>query len=253
MLDDVMRHITTIMQQMNHSVAASQQTLEEASLGKERMEEAVDQMNVISTYTERMGRVVKRLDNRSREIEETLSLITQIASQTNLLALNAAIEAARAGEAGKGFAVVADEVRKLADLSNRHVEKIGLVLHELTMDTQDLWNEMNRTTETTEHGIAKMKSADEKFVSIVGKVEEVHSLLGTAQSMADRISGNVANVNGIIDEMAFITEKNRKNLEGISVSCDDQLSSVVGFEQITTELRNITENLNRQITEANVG
>lgn len=247
MLDGVLQKLSLITKQLDASISSSKSTTEEALAGKERMGEAVLQMDAISTNTEQMGEVVVRLENRSQEIRDTLELMTQIAQQTNLLALNAAIEAARAGEAGKGFAIVADEVRKLADLSSRHAEKIGNVIDELATDTHDLGNEMKRTKESTDIGIDKVKSSDILFSSIVAKVEEVHKMLTTAYGMAGEVGMDVDEVYKFIDVIVSVTDDNRINMESISASSDEQFAAIVGFETITTNLRTITEKLNSEI------
>ena len=252
MLNDVLSNSTSITKQLTTSKESSQEAMEDALVGSGGMKDTVGQMSVISTNIEQMGQVVERLENRSIEIRGILKLMTDIAQQTNLLALNAAIEAARAGEAGKGFAVVADEVRKLADISSQHAGRIGIVINGLTEDTIDLAKEMESTKKTTEIGIQKVKTSDVIFSNIVRKVEMVHSSLDTSHIMAWDIAKDVEAVYKFIGEMTAATDEYRGNMEGISTASEEQLATFTDFKNITTELRGATENLNNQISSIHV-
>lgn len=252
MLDEVLHNVNAIINQLNQTKVTSQGASQEAMIGKKGMEQAVAQMSVIAKSTKQMGQVVARLESRSSEIHGTLKLMSEIAQQTNLLALNAAIEAARAGDAGKGFAVVADEVRKLADLSNSHAEKIGMVLNDLANDTADLSNQMERTKETTEEGIMKVKDSDSKFSTIVQKVKEVNTILDSSYIMAENIGESADNVHQFIDEMRAMSSEYKLNMESIALASEEQMATFDDFENVTKDLRNTTESLNKQIAHIRV-
>lgn len=247
MLSLVEQNSFSIIDQLGTSKEFSENTADEAIAGKSGIEETVKQIYEISDSANQMSAVVQKVEDRTKEISVTLGLITEIAEQTNLLALNAAIEAARAGEAGQGFAVVAGEVRNLADLSRQYAEEIGQAVNNLVHDSLSLGKEMQYTKEATEKGILKVKETDTVFSNIVDRVEKVYELLNTSHHMAEGIGSNVADVTKLIHEMESITGVNRQNAQNISATSEEQLATANEFKEITIKLRRITEDLNYQI------
>lgn len=132
-------------------VTRSSQTAKDASNnGRLKIEKAVDQIRQIHQSQHHSSQVMKELGIKSKEIDEIVVVITDIANQTNLLALNAAIEAARAEEHGKGFAIVSEEVRKLAEQSARAAEKISSLIKEIHLKTED-------AVQTIDNGVERWK------------------------------------------------------------------------------------------------
>ncbi|MEK4427029.1 methyl-accepting chemotaxis protein [Solibacillus sp. FSL K6-1523] len=252
MLIEVEKSTSTIIEQLNTSRMASYETTREALQGISVMTNTVEQMNSVVKSAEQMKQVVEKLENRSSEIEKTLQLITEIAAQTNLLALNAAIEAARAGEYGKGFAIVAAEVRKLADTSNQYAMGISEVITGLRQDTENLSKEMEMTENNMITGVNKVNESNEIFNTIYERVEEVGQLLGQSYTKAQQIGNNVGEVNQFITEMTMTVAGYRGNTENIIIAADHQLSTAEDFNKITIAMRKLTENLNKQIMDVQV-
>ena len=134
--------------------------------GSTTVNSVVDQMNEINTTIQKTQSVVKRLESRSQEIGRIIEIITNIAEQTNLLALNATIEAARAGEHGTGFAVVAEEVRKLAEQSRTSAQQITNSIVEISKDTEDAVISINDGVVKVSAGLEKSQLVNETFQNI---------------------------------------------------------------------------------------
>jgi len=151
---------------------------EDARTGGEAVARTVDGMKAISENMENTARVITGLGQRSDEIGRILEVIEEIADQTNLLALNAAIEAARAGEAGRGFAVVADEVRKLAERSVEAAKEIGEVVRQVQQDTGDAVEVARSGAEEAKTGMLLADKAGAALRNIIESVSRSSELMG---------------------------------------------------------------------------
>lgn len=247
MLEGVKGSTDTIIEQLDLSKQTSYKTTDEALQGIEVMMNTVEQMNTVVKSASEMHKVVEQLEQRSKDIENTLRLITEISQQTNLLALNATIEASRAGDAGKGFAVVANEVRKLADLSSQYATQISQVVTNLRSDTAQLIREMGQTEKSMSIGVEKVDESNAIFNSIVKQVEEISALLNQSYEMANKIGLDVGDVTRFNGEMITAVEGYRSDTENIVAATDRQSLMAEEFKKVTQDLRKVTENLNRQI------
>ncbi|MFJ7697042.1 methyl-accepting chemotaxis protein [Lysinibacillus fusiformis] len=158
--------------------------------GNEVITQSVEQMNQINKQNIMINEAMLLLESKSQEIGEIINVITSIAAQTNLLALNAAIEAARAGEQGKGFAVVADEVRKLAEESGNAANNISTLIGEIQLHTQNTVQIVNEGKSVVETGIRYVANAGKTFDEIVADVDMINNKLSSVSTEIQEINAN---------------------------------------------------------------
>jgi methyl-accepting chemotaxis protein len=232
-----MEEITsTILETSNHTNLAAQAVKKSSKIaeeGKSVVQETVDGMERIAEVVGSAAETVNRLGEDSKKIGEIINVINDIADQTNLLALNAAIEAARAGEQGRGFAVVADEVRKLAERTTTATKEIADMIQRLQQGT-------NETVESIEQGVEE-----------VNKGKEIASKAGSSMEQIEESSINAMD---LITQVATASEEQSATAEEISRSIESinnvAHESAVGVEQIaraTEDLSRLTENLQNLI------
>jgi methyl-accepting chemotaxis protein len=222
----------------------TEKTASSASIGEKVVKEAIDQMQSIAETVSDSAFVVELLGDRSKEIGNIVGVISEIAGQTNLLALNAAIEAARAGEQGRGFAVVADEVRKLAEQSHQAAEKIAKLIKEIQVEIDKAVVAMHKGTKEAKLGTEVINNAEEKFGEITHLVNEVSAqvrdieaeIQGMAHS-SEKIVNTVRNVDTGSRRTAGQTQEISASIEEQSAAAEELASSSKSLAMMAEELQ----------------
>ncbi len=215
--------------------------------GDETIQTAVQQMTMIQNTVLTLEKTVQTLDKRSHEIEDIVEAITQIAEQTNLLALNAAIEAARAGEQGKGFAVVADEVRKLAEQSAQSTLQIKEIISRIQADTELAVESMAAGSAEVVKGIDVTNMAGKSFEEIRTNVQSVTYEIGQISEASKVISQHAKQVAMGIETVLEQTNENTASAQNISAATEEQLASMEEIAASAEALADMSENLQRTI------
>ncbi|KAB2331143.1 methyl-accepting chemotaxis protein [Cytobacillus depressus] len=221
------------------AIEASEKALE----GDRAIKIAVRQMNSINQTVNGLAKVIQGLGERSQEIGVFTSSITGIADQTNLLALNAAIEAARAGEQGRGFAVVADEVRKLAELSAESAKEITQLIALVQDETFSAVQSMEFATAEVLEGIGVVNQAGESFVTIQDSINKVSNQIQEVSSAAEQLA---AGSERVVHSMEYITkaeEEVASHTQEVSASTEEQLASIEEISLSASTLADMAEEL----------
>lgn len=241
--------VATAVEQMTATIVeASQNALQAAELAKqsgtnakeggEVVEQSIRGIENIATIVLEATEIVEELGESSNKIGEIIQVIDDIADQTNLLALNAAIEAARAGEQGRGFAVVADEVRKLAERTTTATKEIAKMIKQIQTQTGQAVESMRRSKEGTNKGRELAVKSGNSLKNII--------------TMSDHLMNEVEQVASASEEQSAAVEQISKNVAGINTVAQE---SAVGVEQIaraSEDLNRLTENLQSLVNQFKV-
>ncbi|WP_413789094.1 methyl-accepting chemotaxis protein [Bacillus kandeliae] len=203
----------------------SVQATKEAQQGREMLDNVIQQMNSIRASVQDGVSEIKKLNSHSVEIGQIISVITQISEQTNLLALNAAIEAARAGEHGKGFAVVADEVRKLAEESKKSADQVASLITTIQQATAHSTSIIEKSEYEVKNGIQLTAEAGEAFMHILHSVEQVAAQIQEVSATAEEMSASSEEVTASVGEMADISKEAAQATSEVVQLSEQQLQS----------------------------
>ena len=213
-------------------------TSQKAEEGNQLVVATVDQMNAIADTVVSSSEVVAKLGERSKEIGNIVEVISGISGQTNLLALNAAIEAARAGEHGHGFAVVAEEVRKLAEESQNASKQIGDLIRAIQEETEEAVTAMETGRTEAEKGRENVAATGEGFSEILSMIRRIQENAGSIKATMDDLGQRAAKIDTATGEIHDAASKVASESQTVSAATEEQAA---GMEEIAASSRGLSD------------
>ena len=225
----------------------STNVLEMTNDGSQLMYSSTEQMTKIYEIVKEAVEKMDNLDNQSQEISKIVSVIKDVADQTNLLALNAAIEAARAGEQGKGFAVVADEVRKLAEQVALSVTDITGIVSNIQQDSGLVAESLRDGYTEVERGATQIATTVETFDNISNAVTEMVANIRSVSENLSEITAASQEMSGSVEEIASVAEESAAGVEQTAASVQQASSSMEEVTGSSVHLAKLAEELNELV------
>ena len=246
-MDEMALGIEKIAENSARVSALTSDTTVLANDGNSTVKKAYTQMEIIKDTVLKSSEQVQQLNKQSVEIDTIVKVITEIADQTNLLALNAAIEAARAGEHGKGFAVVADEVKKLAEQSRGSAEQIAELIHTIQSGTITSVQMMNQVNDNVDVGMKVTEETANSFDKILNSMHLLNPQMEEISSTAIEFSAQTEQVVSAIQVILTMAQKTTEATEEIASSSEEQLAIMEEISTSANSLSKMAESLQKLV------
>jgi methyl-accepting chemotaxis protein len=231
------RTITDNASNSTRTAEVAEQNGQIAFKGGKAVEDTVSKMKDIAMVVKNTSTSIEKLGSSSQAIGEIISVIDDIADQTNLLALNAAIEAARAGEQGRGFAVVADEVRKLAERTSDATKQIAKMIKGIQQETQDAVLVMQTGTKEVENGIKLADDAGNSLRLIVSSSQELINMITQISAASEQQSATSEEISKNVNSISKVISESARQIEDIAESSDNLSQQTVLLTELMSQFK----------------
>lgn len=246
-VEEIAKGIQGIAEYSSKVLESSINMNDKSEKGNESISKAIEKMNNINLSVKESNSVIQTLGDRSKDIGAIVETITNISSQTNLLALNAAIEAARAGEHGAGFAVVAEEVRKLAEQSAISAADISQIIKTIQSETEVSVNNMDKVTKHVGEGLNIVKEIKNAFEIILTSIKDVNLQIEEISATTEELSANSEEVAASFAQVSEISRDFSANAQTVAASAQEQLASIEEISSASIKLSEKSQELQTQI------
>lgn len=245
MVDSMLKQVKDMQDEVEKAVEGADNALRDAGKGQVAVKETHDQMEKIQFEVSDTASKIRQISEEANEIMKNVSSISQITKQTNILALNASIEASRAGEAGKGFAVVADEVRQLAEETNKFASNIMSSIEKTRTDLEQLVYQVEENVKAINHGMAAVSTTEATIDQLIQASMNTKNLVLNNRQFVDSVTTNADQVQNIMNNIFEIADDFTKMVVTTNETVDQQLESINALVQDATKLTNEVNHLSR--------
>jgi|GEM_PF-784176 len=236
--EDVNSEITNVMEKIDILLIQLENSKNSSIEGKKILNKEIEELKGLVLNTKELSSTVNELEKDSQDIQGILNIINQISSQTNLLALNASIEASRAGEHGRGFSVIAEEIRKLSDESRDSTEKIENIIKYRLEKIFNIGEYMNVILNQITTYQQDMSDVEMKFNEVTKQANEEYLEMKHIREINYNVKEEFKEINSSISKVAYIAEENSVNSQEIVASIEEQAAS---FEQVNNNMDSINQ------------
>jgi methyl-accepting chemotaxis protein len=246
-VEEMAKGIHQVTQNTVEVAASADKTSTTATEGGKAIEKTIKQMGTIEQRTDDAANVISELEGKSKQIDTIVGLISSIADQTNLLALNAAIEAARAGTAGRGFSVVAEEVRKLAEQSADATKDITVLIQEVQEKTKIAVSFMDESKREVKTGAKLIDFAGTNFNEILTMINGIADQINEISAATEELTGGTEDVVTVAGNISDETKLAAEATQTVSAATEEQSASMQEIASASTHLSRMATELQNEI------